>query len=107
MAIGNTPVSESNARQLERLALHRTLNLAAADALCARSPAAHFTVDDNLNPLQVRLKCPARDAGDLATDAAQVLCLAASSDLMAERRLLSTKITLHAHDRTSEIWLKS
>src|SRR5262249_59788188 len=90
----------SHGRHLERLALLRPADLAAADALHADAGALHAAVHVDLDVLQVRPEGAPADAGDLAADAAEVLGLAAPGVLVAQHRLLSANGTLHAHDAT-------
>lgn len=75
----------------------RPLNFAAANALGASAFATNFAIEDNLNALQVRLEGSAGNARDLTANAAQVLGLTTARYLIAENRLLSTKIALHSH----------
>src|SRR5207249_1811486 len=85
-------------RHLERRAPLRTLNLAAADTGHADAQLLDRAADLALDRLQIRLEGAAADAGDLATDAAQVLRLAAPGVVIAENRLLAAHVTLHAHE---------
>src|SRR5262245_42804417 len=86
-------------RHLERLVFLRPLHLTAADALDANTHALHDTVDLDLDALQVGPEGSTADAGDLATDPAQVFRLAAPRLLVPQRRHLPADRTVHAHDR--------
>src|SRR5882724_2197245 len=81
----------------ERLHLDRLLHAAAADALDARADALRLALNDGLDALEVRLEDAAAGAGDLLTDAAEVLRLTAVRLLVPEDGLLGANRTLHTH----------
>ena len=54
-------------------------------------------VGGNLHPLQVGLELATADAGDLCTDATQVLLLAARRDLVADLCALTAYAALPSH----------
>src|SRR5947207_2814270 len=83
----------------ERLDLDRPLDAAAAHALGADADPDRLAVDDGLDLLEVRLERPPAHPGDLLTDPAEVLGLAAVGLLVAEDGLLPAHRALHAHDR--------
>ena len=88
-------------RHLERFSFGGAFDAAAANALDADAHALDSTVDFNLDALQVGVKASPADAGDLATDAAQVFRLAAPGDLMSQARFLATNVALKSHDKYS------
>ena len=52
---------------------------------------------NHVHALQVRLELPPRDAGDLGTDAAEILLFTAGSDLIAELCALTADFALPRH----------
>src|SRR5207247_9971112 len=93
--------STSDVRHLERLALDRLLDQAAADGADGDADRLDRAVDLDLDPLEVREEPPLGGAGDLAADAAEVFGLAAVALLVAADGLLAGNRTLHAHDAPS------
>src|SRR6266496_1638810 len=85
----------------ERFLFRRPLHQAGANRFDAHAHRLHVAVDFNLDALQVRLEFAPRLTGDFATDAAQVLRLAAASVAVSERRLLTGDGALLAHDPLS------
>ena len=81
-------------RHLEWFAFGGAFDAAAANALDADAHAFDGAVDFNLNTLQVGVEAPPADAGDLATDAAQIFRFAAPGDLMSQARFLAANVAL-------------
>ena len=81
-------------RHLERFSFGGAFDAATANALDADAHAFDGAVHFHLNALQIGVKASPADAGDLATDAAQVFRLAAPGDLMSQARLLAANVAL-------------
>src|SRR5438876_1958215 len=90
----------SNIHHLERLALDRFLNQAAANGADGDADRLHGAVDLDLDALEVGLELAFGNAGDFAADPAQVFGLAAATDLIAANRFLSGNRALHPHRPT-------
>jgi hypothetical protein len=88
-------------RSRERLALHWSLYLTAANALRTHTRANRFAILLDADALQVWVKRTSTRAGDLLTDATEVFRLTAISLLIAHGGLLPAHFTLHAHDGIS------
>src|SRR5207302_8636469 len=85
----------SNIHHLERLALDRFLNQAAANGADGDADRLHGAVDLDLDPLEVGLELAFGNAGDFAADPAQVFGLAAATVLIAANRFLYVNRALH------------
>lgn len=84
--------------QAEWLADDLLGDLAATDALRADEDRLVRAAGGDLQPLQVRLELALGDTGDLGTDAAQVLGLAADGDLIAHLRAFAANFANPSHD---------
>ncbi len=76
-----------------------SLNAAAADALDAYTHRLDRSLNLTLDILQIRVKLTPTDSSHLATDAAEVLGLAAPRIVIAHGWLLAAYIALHSHVR--------
>jgi hypothetical protein len=94
-------------RHLEQFAPLRSLNFAATNALNANGLPLNAAARLDLNALQVGTKRAPTNAGDFATDAAQVLGLAAFAILVAFGRLLAAHVTLRSHDSLRYVYAKT
>src|SRR5690349_13221001 len=83
--------------QAERSRSHQLGDHAAAEALRADLHRLVGAVDGDPHLLQVGLELPARDAGDLGADAAQVLGLAARGNLVPHCGTLPADLTFPSH----------
>src|SRR4051794_22542771 len=81
--------SGSNLWGRERFALEWPLYLARPDALYAHARTDCLAFLDHPNALQVRVESPLAGAGNLLTDATEVLGLTAVGLLVADNRLLA------------------
>ncbi len=78
--------------------LDRLGNATAADTLGAGVDCLVRAIGGrDVNPLEIWLKLPARNAGDFCTDTAQVFLLTTCGDLIAHLGPLATEITLPSH----------
>src|SRR5262245_49925667 len=87
----------SQRRHREGFLLRWAFDQTGADRLDADARRLDPAVDLDLDALQVRLELASRLAGHLATDAAQVLRLAAASVAVSQSRFLAGDGTLLAH----------
>ena len=83
------------------IAFGRFYDQAAADGLGGNLYADDFSVDNSANFLDIRLEFAFGDAGDLATDAAEILGFTASSDTAAGTGAFTGKIALSRHNYDS------